>query len=109
MVLVEGVNQVSSDEFESLISNKKVHLLDVREQSEYDSGRINGSILVPATRFDEEFEKLKLKKSDIIALYCRSGNRSDFIAKRLVAAGYKKVFNLEMGIEEWQAWGKKLI
>ena len=106
MVLVDGVEQMSADDFEELLKDKAVCLLDVREPAEYASGRIKGAILLPATNFSEEFVKLGRNKSDKIALYCRSGNRSDFVAKKLAENGYKKVFNLEMGLVEWQEWGK---
>jgi predicted sulfurtransferase len=32
------VHQISSDDFEELIKDKKVYLLDVREKSEYNAG-----------------------------------------------------------------------
>lgn len=102
------VNQLSADDFEELIKDKKVHLFDVREKYEFDTGRIKGSRLVPSTNFNEEFEKLKMKKKDKIALYCRSGSRSDFIARKLLQEGYENIYNLEMGIIEWLEYGKKL-
>lgn len=105
---MSSVSQVSSDDFEKLIKGKDVKLLDVREGYEFETGFIKGARLVPATNFDDEFEKLNIKKSDKIALYCRSGNRSDFIGKRLFNEGYKNIYNLEMGIIEWLDYGKKI-
>lgn len=102
------VNQLSSDDFEKLIKDKNVHLLDVREKYEFDTGYIKGAKLVPSTNFDEYFEKLKIKKSDKIALYCRSGNRSDFIGRKLVGMGYENIYNLELGIADWIEQKKKI-
>ena len=104
-----SIQQLSADDFEELIKDKKVHLLDVREMYEFKAGYIKGAKLVPSTNFDEYFEKLKIKKSDKIALYCRSGNRSDFIARKLTNLGYDKLYNLELGILDWLEQGKKLI
>lgn len=104
-----AVQQLSSDDYEKIIKDKKVWNLDVREKYEFDMGHIEGSKLTPSTRFEEEFEKLSVKKNDKIAVYCRSGNRSDFIARKLVDMGYKNVYNLEMGVMEWLDYGKKLI
>lgn len=104
-----AVQQLSSDDYEKIIKDKKVWNLDVREKYEFDMGHISGAKLVPSTRFEEEFEKLKVKKSDKIAVYCRSGNRSDFIARKLVDMGYKNVYNLEMGVLEWLDYRKKLV
>jgi len=105
---MDMIYQISSDDFEELIQDKKVFLLDVREKNEFETGHIEKAILVPSTRFDEGFDGLKIKKRDKIALYCYSGNRSDFIAKKLEEKGYEKVYNLEMGIVEWLDYGKKL-
>lgn len=103
------VKQLSSDDFEELIKNKKVHLLDVREPFEFQAGHIKGAKLFPSTRFSEELEKSKIKKNDKIAVYCRSGSRSYFIGEQLDQLGYKNIANLEMGIIEWLEYGKKLV
>ncbi len=103
-----SIKHLSADDFEDIIKNKKVHLVDVRELFEFKDGYIKRAKLIPSTRFEEEFEKHKIKKTDRIALYCRSGSRSDFIAKKLDEWGYKNIFNLEMGIIEWLDYGKKI-
>lgn len=102
------VNQISADDFEKLVDDEKVYVLDVREKNEFDGGHIRRAILVPSTRFNENFENLKIKKKDKIAIYCYSGNRSDFIARKLNQMGYEKIYNLEMGILEWMNYGKKI-
>lgn len=99
------VNHLSTEEYKKLIENKAVWNLDVRESYEFNEGYIKGAKLVPSTRFDEFFEELKIKKSDKIALYCRSGSRSAFIAQKLIDKGYKNVFNLELGFIDWQRNG----
>lgn len=104
-----AIKQLSADDFEELIRNKKTQLLDVRELFEFQQGHIKGARLIPSTRFEEEFEKAKIKKTDKLALYCRTGSRSHFIAERLDDWGYKNLFNLEMGIVEWLDYGKKLV
>lgn len=105
---MSSINQISSDDFEKLIEDKKVKLLDVREKYEFETGFIKGARLIPATNFNDEFEKLGIKKNDKIALYCNSGNRSDFIGKKLFNEGYENIYNLEMGIIEWLDYGKKI-
>jgi rhodanese-related sulfurtransferase len=102
-------SDLSVEEFEELIKNKKTKLLDVREKYEFDAGHIKGANLVPSTRFDENFEPLKIKKTDKIALYCRSGSRTSFIMKKLKEQGYKNVFHLEMGIIDWMKSGRRVV
>lgn len=105
---MSSINQLSSDDFEKLIKDRKIKLLDVREKYEFETGFIKGAKLVPATNFNDEFVKLNIKKGDKIALYCHSGNRSDFIGKKLLNESYENIYNLEMGIIEWLEYGKKL-
>ncbi len=83
--------------------------MDVREFFEFKQGYIKGAKLIPSTHFKEEFDKTKIKKTDKIALYYRTGSRSHFVAERLKDWGYKKLFNLEMGIVEWLEYGKEII
>ena len=105
-----AVKHVSADDFEELITQQKnVWIIDVREPSEFKQGYIKGAKLMPSTRFTEELEKSKIKKTDKLALYCRSGSRSYFLAEQLEQLGYKNVFNLEMGTVEWLEYGKKLV
>ncbi len=102
-------NNLSVEDFENLIKDKKVFVLDVREKHEFEKGHIKNAKLTPSTNFDEEFGKLKIKKTDKIALYCRSGSRSGFILNKLLEKGYKKVYHLELGILDWEKQGRKLV
>lgn len=104
----DAIKHVSADQYESLLEEKDFWNLDVREKYEFDTGYIKGALLVPSTRFEEEFEKLKISKNSKIGLYCRTGSRSAFIAEKLKDKGYKNIYNLEVGLAEWNGYGKKL-
>jgi len=83
-----------------LDSEERIILLDVRTKEEYESGHIEGSILIPVDNLKEEVEK-KLEDKEIpIFVYCRSGNRSTTASNILVSLGYKNVYNLG-GIIDW--------
>jgi rhodanese-related sulfurtransferase len=103
-----AIHQLSADDFEEVIKKKGVRLLDVREKYEFEKGYIKGAELAPSTRFREALERLKVKKNQEVALYCRTGSRSDFLAHQMAQDGYKEIYNLEMGIQEWLELGKKL-
>ncbi len=103
------INHVSADDYEKLCKEKNFWNIDVREKYEFDAERIRGAKLVPSTRFDEELDKLKVKKSDKVGLYCQTGSRSAFIAEKMRGQGYKNIFNLELGIIDWTNHGKKVI
>ena len=83
------------DEFDKLIAQPDVQLLDVRSQMEFDEGHIDGAFLADV-KLDGFVEKAcgMLDTARTVAVYCRSGRRSASAAKLLAAHGYK-VVNLD--------------
>ncbi len=57
------------------------------------SGRLNPDFL---PRFTAE-----VSKDQPVILICRSGNRTDKLARKLVAEGYTRVYNVRDGIGGW--------
>ncbi len=78
---------------------KKVMLLDVREPHEWEIVHINGSKLIPLGELPERVNELD--SADEIVAYCHTGGRSARATDFLRSLGYKKVRNLEGGIEAW--------
>ncbi|MBT3356114.1 rhodanese-like domain-containing protein [bacterium] len=99
------IKHLSAEEYKELIESKNVWNLDIREGYEFNEERIEGARLVPSTKFEDIFEELKIKKSEKIAVYCRSGARSAFIAQKLSDKGYENIFNLELGLIDWKKNG----
>ena len=66
-------------------------LLDVRRIDEFEDGHIPGAINIPNESIGEEEIAELPDKSQMIYVYCRSGNRSKQAAKKLVALGYTNV------------------
>ena len=79
--------------------------LDVREQDEWDEGRIPGAVHVPRGRLEQSVEGLVPDRAAPIVVYCASGNRSAFAAKTLEELGYTDVRNLAGGIVDWKRNG----
>ena len=79
---------------ERLKSEKGIIVLDVRTKEEYETGHINGAILIDVNNLQEEAESILTNKESSIFVYCRSGNRSITAAKILVKLGYKSVYDL---------------
>ncbi len=77
-------------------------LLDVREDSEYQSGHIKDSIHIPMGKLAARVGELdKYKKKNII-LGCRSGSRSGRACSILKKHGFEKVYNLQGGVLAWE-------
>lgn len=80
--------KISFDLSESLLSTlDNVSLVDVRTSEEYSEGHIKNSQLLPLDTLTDNAEK-KLKKDNLIILYCRSGNRSGQAQNYLEKLGY---------------------
>lgn len=97
------------DEFQTLIANPAVQLLDVRTRDEYDDGHIAGATLVDVndtTFVDQAMAVLDPQRQ--VAVYCRSGRHSARAASLLTARGFK-VTNLDGGVMAWQDAGKTLV
>ena len=90
-------------EFEKLITQEQVVLVDVRTSQEHADAYIPGTdynIDVLSSEFEE--------KDKTIAIYCRSGNRSKKAAKILTAKGFK-VIELSTGFNGWSSSGKSTL
>jgi len=77
-------------------------LLDVRTQSEYDAGHIDGSVLIPHTELADRLDEVE--GYDKVLVYCASGNRSVAASQILIDAGFKEVYNFKGGFSAWQAY-----
>lgn len=75
-------------------------VLDVRTQEEYDTGHIEGALLIPDTDVAGKAPELLPDKEATILVYCRSGRRSADAAKTLSDMGYTSVYDFG-GIITW--------
>ena len=77
-----------------------ITILDVRTEEEFNTGHIDGAILIPDTDILEKAEETLTDKSATILVYCRSGRRSALAAADLVELGYSNVYDFG-GIIDW--------
>ena len=100
---------VGPEDFLSIIRFKKnVLLLDVRLPFEYRHERIENSVNMPlARKFKKQADKLD--REALILVYCTTDVRSKRAAERLYELGFRKIWNLEGGIEAWKRKGLSVI
>ena len=106
----KGYKTVPVEEFEAMIANGDVQILDVRTPEEYYAGHIPGALNVDVRHvmFDEEADVTLGGTSKPVAVYCRSGKRSAEAAKILDGIGYE-VYNLDGGILAWAKGGRPMV
>ncbi len=80
---------------------EKIHLVDVREESEWERGHLPGAIHLSKGIIERDIERRIPDKSAAIVLYCGGGFRSALAAENLQKMGYADVQSMDGG---WRAW-----
>lgn len=88
--------EIAQSDLESILSEPKTALLDVREVSEFADFNIGG-INIPPHELTERFVELESYETIIVA--CSNGTRSSIVARFLAKKLPKsKILHLEEGI-----------
>ena len=97
-----GFKAVSPAELTGLINREDALLIDVSGAADFDKGHIPGARNIQASGFDPENKLLAKVRELPVVVTCRTGAGSSTAARRLVKAGFKKVFWLDGGVAAWQ-------
>ena len=96
------VNHVNSDEmFRAVTQNSEAQIIDARTPGEYASGKILNATNIDFLNAGYEATLAELDKSKTYYVYCRSGQRSMSMGKKMKKMGFKAVYNLRGGIMSW--------
>ncbi|MBI4376591.1 MAG: sulfurtransferase [Elusimicrobia bacterium] len=79
----------------------KFFLIDVREDHEWENGRIPGAIHMGRGILERDIEKRIPQTDREIVLYCGGGFRSALSAESLQKMGYSRVYSMEGGFRAW--------
>ena len=93
------------DRAKELVESGDAQLIDVREDYEWDAGRIAGAVHI-------NLEQLPVRAAEIdkdrpVIFQCRVGNRSAFAAEAFRNGGYD-AYNLAGGLQAWADAGLPL-
>jgi rhodanese-related sulfurtransferase len=99
-----GVKETTVSEVVARIAvGDSFHLVDVREESEYAAGHVQGAVHIGKGVIERDVEaKIPDLDADIV-LYCGGGFRSVLAAESLAKMGYTKVKSMAGGWREWVA------
>ncbi len=100
---------VSANEFQQIIAQGNVVVIDVRTPNEYAQGHIKGAKLI--NLYDPNFNAqiAELDKETPTLVYCRSGRRSGSAMRKMKSAGFNTVYNLSGGIGAWMSTGGQIV
>jgi rhodanese-related sulfurtransferase len=81
------------------------HLLDVREESEWEAGHLPGAVHLGKGVLERDIEKLVPDTAAALVLYCGGGYRSVLAADALQKMGYTNVQSMGGGFSAWRDTG----
>jgi rhodanese-related sulfurtransferase len=94
------VKQLTPEELQERLSGDGCPvLLDVREQWEYETARIEGSTHIPMQQIPQRYRELDAEAE--IVVVCHHGARSAQVTQYLTQLGFGNVYNLMGGIDAW--------
>ncbi|MFM8243404.1 MAG: rhodanese-like domain-containing protein [Crocinitomicaceae bacterium] len=94
---------LKNEEFNKFRVRSDAQVLDIRTFKEVQEGKIPNSINIDffAKDFINQCES-KFDKKKPLLVYCAAGGRSSKAIKNLSKAGFKKVYDLEGGFDDWR-------
>jgi hydroxyacylglutathione hydrolase len=95
----ESTGTLGSDDVRRLVSEGRAVVVDVRNQDEWDAGRIPGAIHVPLGRILHRLEEIPRDRAVIVS--CETGSRSNIGASLLQAAGIRNVYDHRGGYADY--------
>lgn len=105
----QNFRSVNAADFEQIIKQPDVIVLDSRTAQEYADGHISNAVNIDVKLDDFEQKAVStLDKTKTIAVYCRSGRRSKIAAATLAKNGFT-VVELDCGIICWASAGKEVV
>ena len=84
-------------------------ILDVRTPLEYSSGHLNGSINLDFKSPSFSDQIARQDRNNAYLLYCRTGIRSARVLLLMRSLGFRELYNLTKGIEQWQREGFEVV
>lgn len=84
---------------ERLKLGNHLRLLDVREPHELQISQIEGATLIPLGQLAQRLSELD--SAEEMVVFCKAGPRSARALELLLSAGFRKVKNLQGGINAW--------
>jgi rhodanese-related sulfurtransferase len=95
-------HELPPERVKQMLDNDEIVLVDVREQYEWDAGRIGGARHIELERLASRSEELPRDKP--LVFQCRLGTRSAMASQAFRASGWD-AYNLSGGIQAWSDGG----
>jgi rhodanese-related sulfurtransferase len=88
-----------------LINHKNALLLDVREDKEFEGGKMPDAVHIPLSQLDARGSELARMSGRPVVVYCSRGQRSRSAAGTLAKLGFAEIYSLHGGLKAWKDAG----
>jgi glyoxylase-like metal-dependent hydrolase (beta-lactamase superfamily II)/rhodanese-related sulfurtransferase len=92
---IESIESISATAFQTLLSNNKHGVIDVRAASEYQQGNVPAALHIPLDQ--SVYTDIRIDNTKDYLVYCAGGYRSMIFISLLKAKGFNKLINIEGG------------
>lgn len=93
---------IETDAYElklDLKHDKKAHVIDVREESDYEMEHITGAINLPLRNFADVLKLSQFDETQNLYLHCNGGTRSVLACSVLKKEGFHNIRNIQGGMK----------
>jgi len=97
-----GYKTVNTTGLTALINREDAQVFDVSAIADFEKGHIAGAKNIVLSQVSPDNKLLAKAKDQPVVLVCRTGMQSADAAKKLVKAGFAKIFWLDGGVAAWQ-------
>lgn len=98
------MRQITVEELkEKIDSGAPLHIIDVRESSEYEEYNIGAQLIPLGNIVNMQFDEIENLKNEELIIHCKAGSRSAQACMVLEQAGFTDTVNVIGGILAWRA------
>jgi rhodanese-related sulfurtransferase len=96
-----GFDEVTPPGLVNLINREDAAVIDVSPLADFEKGHIVGARHVMLSQLDPKSKEIAKLAERPVVIVCRTGTTAGQAARRLVMAGFKRVFILAGGMHAW--------
>jgi rhodanese-related sulfurtransferase len=97
-----GSREIGTLEATRLMNAGNALVLDIRENNEFNGGRIPRSKNIPLAEINKRLDEISKFKDKPVIVTCRTNNRSGSAARLLKQHGFTDIYQLAGGFGAWQ-------
>ena len=93
--------EIDVQSVKQLLDAEEILLIDCREPDEYETAKIDGSVLMPMSQWADVSGQLDQHQGKRVVVHCHHGGRSLRVTQWLRENGFPEAQNMTGGIDVW--------